>query len=244
MTLVKTSNNEQNYLKRVTLLRQGNYLLSLMTVIRDELTTSNAFAAAFDRISDLLIAAGSVSNKLSKAADHLSIPISALDLLPTERLTIRTPTGWTYEGRRQVKPVCGVSILRAGASFEAALRRAYGENLSMGKLLIQRNEETSLPVHLYSKLPAGIAEQSVLILEPMLATGGSAIKAIDVLKEKGVREEDIVFVNLVASKKGLETIMQRFPRLRLVTAAVDEALTVSNHIAPGLGDFGDRFYGT
>ncbi|KAL3433033.1 uracil phosphoribosyltransferase-domain-containing protein [Aspergillus tetrazonus] len=225
MTLVKTPNNDQDYLQRVTLLRQGNYLLSLMTVIRDGLTTSNAFAAAFDRISDLLIAA-------------------ALDLLPTERLTIRTPTGWTYEGRRQVKPVCGVSILRAGASFETALRRAYGENLSMGKLLIQRNEETSLPVHLYSKLPAGIAEQSVLILEPMLATGGSAIKAIDVLKEKGVREEDIVFVNLVASKKGLETMMQRFPRLRLVTAAVDEALTVSNHIAPGLGDFGDRFYGT
>lgn len=225
MTLVKTPSNDQDYFERVTLLRQGNYLLSLMTVIRDELTTSNAFAAAFDRISDLLIAA-------------------ALDLLPTERLTIRTPTGWTYEGRRQVKPVCGVSILRAGASFETALRRAYGENLSMGKLLIQRNEETSLPVHLYSKLPAGIAEQSVLILEPMLATGGSAIKAIDVLKEKGVCEEDIVFVNLVASKKGLETIMQRFPRLRLVTAAVDEALTVSNHIAPGLGDFGDRFYGT
>ncbi|KAL4736731.1 uracil phosphoribosyltransferase-domain-containing protein [Aspergillus similis] len=225
MTLAKTSNNDQDYLQRVTLLRQGNYLLSLMTVIRDELTTSNAFAAAFDRISDLLIAA-------------------ALDLLPTERLTVRTPTGWTYEGRRQVKPVCGVSILRAGASFETALRRAYGENLSMGKLLIQRNEETSLPVHLYSKLPAGITEQSVLILEPMLATGGFAIKAIDVLKDKGVREEDIVFVNLVASRKGLETIMQRFPRLRLVTAAVDEALTVSNHIAPGLGDFGDRFYGT
>ncbi|KAL4777048.1 uracil phosphoribosyltransferase-domain-containing protein [Aspergillus nidulans var. acristatus] len=263
MTLVKTPNNDKDYLQRVTLLRQGNYLLSLMTVIRDELTTSNAFAAAFDRISDLLIAAGSVSksrsynrtyptsteitaqhSKLSKSADHLSFPISALDLLPTERLTIRTPTGWTYEGRRQVKPVCGVSILRAGASFETALRRAYGENLSMGKLLIQRNEETSLPVHLYSKLPAGITEQSVLILEPMLATGGSAIKAIDVLKEKGVREEDIVFVNLVASKKGLETIMQQFPRLRLVTAAVDEALTVSNHIAPGLGDFGDRFYGT
>ncbi|KAL4821981.1 uracil phosphoribosyltransferase-domain-containing protein [Aspergillus spinulosporus] len=225
MTLIKTPNNDQDYLQRVTLLRQGNYLLSLMTVIRDELTTSNAFAAAFDRISDLLIAA-------------------ALDLLPTERLTIRTPTGWTYEGRRQVKPVCGVSILRAGASFENALRRAYGEKLSMGKLLIQRNEETSLPVYLYSKLPAGITEQSVLILEPMLATGGSAMKAIDVLKEKGVREEDIVFVNLVASKKGLETIMQRFPRLRLVTAAVDEALAVSNHIAPGLGDFGDRFYGT
>ncbi|KAL4989564.1 uracil phosphoribosyltransferase-domain-containing protein [Aspergillus falconensis] len=225
MTLSKTPDNDYDYLQRLTLLRQGNYLLSLMTVIRDELTTPNAFAAAFDRISDLLIAA-------------------ALDLLPTERLTIRTPTSWTYEGRRQVKPVCGVSILRAGASFEAALRRAYGENLSMGKLLIQRNEETSLPVHLYSKLPAGISEQSVFILEPMLATGGSAVKAIDVLKEKGVREEDIVFVNLVASRRGLETIMQRYPGLRFVTAAVDEALTGSNHIAPGLGDFGDRFYGT
>ncbi|KAL4995915.1 uracil phosphoribosyltransferase-domain-containing protein [Aspergillus recurvatus] len=225
MTHAEPRKDDQDYLQRVTLLRQGNYLLSLMTVIRDESTTTNAFAAAFDKISDLLIAA-------------------ALDLLPSERLTIQTPTGWTYEGRRQVKPVCGVSILRAGASFEAALRRAYGENLSMGKLLIQRNEETSLPVHLYSKLPAGIVEQFVLILEPMLATGGSAIKALDVLKEKGVREEDIVFVNLVASRRGLETIMQRFPRLRLVTAAVDEALTGSNHIAPGLGDFGDRFYGT
>ncbi|KAL4971611.1 uracil phosphoribosyltransferase-domain-containing protein [Aspergillus desertorum] len=231
INIAKIPDNDQDYLHRVTVLRQGNYLLSLMTVIRDESTTPNAFAAAFDRISDLLIAAG-------------SLPYSPLDLLPTERLTVQTPTGWTYEGRRQVKPVCGVSILRAGASFEAALRRAYGENLSMGKLLIQRNEETSLPVHLYSKLPAGITEQSVLILEPMLATGGSAIKAIDVLKETGVREEDIVFVNLVASRKGLETIMQRFSRLRLVTAAIDEALTGSNHIAPGLGDFGDRFYGT
>jgi uracil phosphoribosyltransferase len=152
MTLFKTPNNDKDYLQRVTLLRQGNYLLSLMTVIRDELTTSNAFAAAFDRISDLLIAAGSVSksrsynrtyptsteitaqhSKLSKSADHLSFPISALDLLPTERLTIRTPTGWTYEGRRQVKPVCGVSILRAGASFETALRRAYGYVMTPGQ---------------------------------------------------------------------------------------------------------------
>ncbi|KAL6232324.1 hypothetical protein BDW75DRAFT_232877 [Aspergillus navahoensis] len=231
MTLAKAPDNDHVYLQRVTLLRQGNYLLSLMTVIRDESTTPSAFAAAFDRISDLLIAAGSP-------------PYSPLDLLPTEQLTIQTPTGWTYEGRRQVKPVCGVSILRAGASFEAALRRAYGENLSMGKLLIQRNEETSLPVHLYSKLPTGISGQSVLILEPMLATGGSAIKAIEVLREKGVREEDIIFVNLVASRKGLGTIMQRFPGLRLVTAAIDEALTGTNHIAPGLGDFGDRFYGT
>ncbi|KAL4907260.1 hypothetical protein BDW74DRAFT_176041 [Aspergillus multicolor] len=210
---------------RVTILPQGNHLLSLMTTIRSKSTSSKAFAGAFDRVSDLLIAA-------------------ALDLVPTEPVTVETPTGWAYEGRRQTKPVCGVSILRAGASFESALRRAYGDNLSMGKLLIQRNEETSLPVHLYSKLPENIGTQTVLILEPMLATGGSAATAINVLKEKGVREEDIIFVNLVASRHGLRTIMGAFPGLRLVTAAIDGDLTGSNHIAPGLGDFGDRFYGT
>ncbi|KAJ4209712.1 hypothetical protein NW759_013356 [Fusarium solani] len=78
----------------------------------------------------------------------------------------------------------------------------------------------------------------------MLATGGSASKAIEVLKENGVAEKDIVFVNLIASRTGLEAIMNRFPELLFVTAAIDEDMTPGRHIVPGLGDFGDRYYGT
>ncbi|KAH8668834.1 uracil phosphoribosyltransferase-domain-containing protein [Xylariales sp. PMI_506] len=211
--------------ERVTILEQGNYLLSCMTTIRNSETSSGAFANAFQKVADQLI-------------------IAALNLIPTERITVPTPTGLNYDGVCQTAPICGVSILRAGASFESSLRRAYGENMCMGMILIQRNEETCLPVHLYSKLPEDIASKTVLILEPMLATGGSASKAIEVLKERGVPESNIIFVNLVASRKGLDIIMKRFPLLRLVTAAVDNDLTASNHIAPGLGDFGDRFYGT
>ncbi|XXG94982.1 hypothetical protein Hte_001242 [Hypoxylon texense] len=211
--------------QRVTVLQQGNYLLSQMTAIRASETTTATFCSAFEHIATQLIAA-------------------ALDLAPAEAVEVSTPTGRTFQGVRQVKPICGVSILRAGASFEHALRKAYSGPLSFGKVLIQRDEKTSLPVYLYSNFPKNIASSTVLILEPMLATGGSVSKAIEIIKEAGVREENMIFVNLLAARKGVETVLARFPGLTLVTAAVDDELTTSNHIAPGLGDFGDRFYGT
>lgn len=196
-----------------------------MTTLRAFETTTAAFCNAFEHIATQLITA-------------------ALDLAPTEDVDVLTPTGRTFHGVRQVKPVCGVSILRAGASFEHVLRKAYDGPLSFGKVLIQRDEKTSLPTYLYSNLPKNIGSSTILILEPMLATGGSVSKAIEILKEAGVSEENMIFVNLLAAKKGVDTVLMRFPSLRLVTAAVDDELTASNHIAPGLGDFGDRFYGT
>ncbi|KAJ2983872.1 hypothetical protein NQ176_g368 [Zarea fungicola] len=206
-----------SFYDRVIILEQGNFLLSCMTTLRNYETSPIDFHRTFEVVSTQLIAA-----------------------VHTDPFNVETPTGLTYSGCKQVKPICGVSILRAGESFENALRRCCG----MGKILIQRDEETFTPTHLYSKLPRNIKESTVLILEPMLATGGSASKAVESLKEKGVSEGNIIFVNLVASRFGLETIMTRFPELRLVTAAIDEQLTSSRHIAPGLGDFGDRFYGT
>ncbi|KAL1887395.1 hypothetical protein Cpir12675_006560 [Ceratocystis pirilliformis] len=116
--------------------------------------------------------------------------------------------------------------------------------LSFGKILIQRNEETALPTHLYSKLPQDLASRTILILEPMLATGGSASQAIDILKQNGALEENIIFVNCIASLKGITVVTSRFPKLTIVTASVDLSMTTSKHISPGLGDFGDRFYGT
>ncbi|KAI1372218.1 uracil phosphoribosyltransferase-domain-containing protein [Hypoxylon crocopeplum] len=211
--------------QRVTVLQQGNYLLSQMTTIRSSETTNAAFCNAFEQVASQLIT-------------------TALDFVPIESVEVVTPTGRTFRGARQVKPVCGVSILRAGASFEHVLRKAYDGPLSFGKVLIQRDEKTSLPTYLYSNLPKNITSSTVLVLEPMLATGGSSSKAIEILKEAGVCEENMIFVNLLAAKKGVNEVLSRFPGLRLVTAAVDDELTASNHIAPGLGDFGDRFYGT
>ncbi|KFA65071.1 hypothetical protein S40285_03098 [Stachybotrys chlorohalonatus IBT 40285] len=214
-----------NYDPRVTVLSENKYLLGLMTTIRNAQTGSKEFVAAFERVCAYLIPA-------------------ALDLLPFEDHAVITPTGATFAGLRQAVPVCGVSILRAGASMEKPLRETYMGPLSFGTILIQRNEETCQPHEIYHKFPMDIKTKKVLIMEPMLATGGSAVQAISTLKEAGVQEEDIVFVNLLASKKGLERVIQEFPALRLVTAAVDENLTDVNHVSPGLGDFGDRFYGT
>ncbi|KAI9926604.1 hypothetical protein ASPWEDRAFT_141540 [Aspergillus wentii DTO 134E9] len=211
--------------KQIFLLPQGNTLLSLMTILRDKNTSSTRFAEITEKVGDRLISA-------------------ALDILPSENFNVVSPTGTVYEGVRPTANVCGVSILRAGASLENSLRRGYTGPLSFGKILIQRDETTGLPTLFYSKFPSSIASKTILILEPMLATGGSASAAIDVIKAQGVPEENIIFVNIVASQQGIKNLFERFPFIRLVTAAVDKELTTNYIISPGLGDFGDRFYGT
>ncbi|CAG9956838.1 unnamed protein product, partial [Clonostachys rosea f. rosea IK726] len=220
-----TATNTNGHSPTVTVLPQTKYLVSLMTVIRDAQTGCPAFVDAFEKVCTQLMPA-------------------ALELLPTESRDVTTPTGTVFSGLSHSQPICGVSILRAGASMENSLRNSYLGPLSYGKILIQRDEETCLPHYVYCKLPKDIANKKVLILEPMLATGGSAAKAIEVLKDNGVQEPNIIFVNLVASRKGLDVVTKKFPAMQIVTAAVDNDLTASNHIAPGLGDFGDRFYGT
>ncbi|KXJ93336.1 uracil phosphoribosyltransferase [Microdochium bolleyi] len=212
---------------RVCVLPPGNALKSAMTVLRDMSTECRQFTDTVERVSDMLVSA-------------------AVDMIPTQDFEVQTPTGARFAGSKHTEPVCGISILRAGASIENALRRVYQGPLCFGKILIQRDEETSKPHFLYSKFPSKIESATVLILEPMLATGGSAVMAIDKLKTLGgVPEDKIIFVNILASRRGVGRLMDRFPKLRIVTAAIDEELTVpSNHISPGLGDFGDRFYGT
>ncbi|KAF4126093.1 uracil phosphoribosyltransferase [Geosmithia morbida] len=190
MTVVNDPKTEITQ-EKLKLLPQGNYLLSCMTTLRSSDSDVAAFAAAFDSVASQLIAA-------------------ALDMVPADPVETTTPTGRVYGGCKLSPDICGVSILRAGASFEGALRRAYGIRVSFGMILIQRDESTALPV----------------------------------LEDAGVRQDSIIFVNLVASRHGISTLQSRFPRLKMVTAAIDDELTESRHIAPGLGDFGDRFYGT
>lgn len=128
--------------------------------------------------------------------------------------------------------------------MEHALRQIL-PNVRIGKILIQRKDDGSAqPQHYYTKVPNDIAQRKVLLLDPMLATGGSAICAIEELLKKGVQEERITFLNLVAAPEGVKAILSKFPKIKIISCALDEKLNEAKFIIPGLGDFGDRYFGT
>ncbi|KAG6905010.1 Uracil phosphoribosyltransferase, synthesizes UMP from uracil [Tephrocybe rancida] len=227
--------------KSVFTLPQTAQLEALYTIIRDKDTTRGDFLFYSDRIIRLLVEEG-------------------LNHLPVVKRTIETPTGSTYEGVGFKGKICGVSILRAGEAMEAGLREVC-RSVRIGKILIQRDEETALPKLFYSKVrcpavlgkhsltlvikfPSDIASRYVLLLDPMLATGGSAMKAVEVLMEHGVPEDRIIFVNLIASPEGLTTFCGKYPQLKVITGWIDDGLNEKAYIIPGLGDFGERSHAT
>ncbi|KZT13214.1 PRTase-like protein [Laetiporus sulphureus 93-53] len=203
-------------------LPQTAQLEALYTIIRDKTTSRGDFLFYSDRIIRLLVEEG-------------------LNHLPVVPKTVETPTGETYEGVGFEGHICGVSILRAGEAMEAGLREVC-RSVRIGKILIQRDEETAQPKLFYSKLPPDIANRYVLLLDPMLATGGSAMKAVEVIMEHGVPEERIIFINLISSPEGLKTFCTKYPALRVITGWIDKGLNEKSYIIPGLGDFGERRY--
>ncbi|GIZ47343.1 hypothetical protein CKM354_001043700 [Cercospora kikuchii] len=205
------------------ILPQTPQLIALLTMLRDVNTGRADFIFHSNRISRLLV---------EEALNHLPVLPHAV----TTPVQDRTYDGVKFEGK-----ICGVSIMRAGEAMEQALRECC-RSVRIGKILIQRDEETSKPRLFYDKLPEDIKDRWVLLLDPMLATGGSALMAVDVLLSKGVPEERILFLNLIASPEGAKNFADKYPKLRVVTAFVDQGLNEKNYIVPGLGDFGDRFY--
>ena len=111
-------------------------------------------------------------------------------------------------------------------------------------MILWHFQRTALAELFYSKLPQDIATRSVLLLDPMIATGGSAIKAIEVLIERGVAEENIYFLNIISCPEGLTALTVKYPKIKIVTAEVDSHLNERSYIIPGVGDFGDRYFGT
>lgn len=208
----------------VHVLPQTNQLRALHTIMRDRDAARDDFVRHSRRTLRLLVEA-------------------AIDLLPHEPRDVTTQVGHTYRGLALTPDICGVSIARAGDSMEAELRDLCPA-APIGKILIQRDKTTKLPRLYYSSLPRDIADRHVLLLDPMLATGGTALAAIGVLLDAGVAEENIVFVSLITVPEGIAALHGRYPRVRLVTSAVDERLNENAYMIPGIGDFGDRFYGT
>jgi uracil phosphoribosyltransferase len=159
---------------------------------------------------------------------------------PTTTKPVQTPLERT-NGRVLARQVTLVPILRAGLGMSEGVLRMLPD-ARMGHLGVFRDEKTLEPVTYYKKLPPDIASTEVLLIDPMLATGGSASSAMQVLKQSGVTS--MRFVCLVAAPEGIAAVHRQHPEIPIFCAAVDRELNDKGYILPGLGDAGDRLFGT
>ena len=160
--------------------------------------------------------------------------------LPVKEIEIETPISKTT-GYELEKEVVLVPILRAGLGMVDGIKKVI-PNAKIGHIGLYRNEETLEPQEYYKKFPKTIADSSVFILDPMLATGGSAVAAIDKIKETGAK--DIHLICLVGVNQGVENVLKHHPDVDIFIAALDSYLNENGYIVPGLGDAGDRLVGT
>jgi len=160
--------------------------------------------------------------------------------LPLKQVEIDTPLERT-KGLRLRDEVAVVPVLRAGLGMVEGFLRLLPD-ARVGHVGIHRDEQEHVPIGYYERLPRGLPEARVYLLDPMLATGGSAVSALDKLKEAGARQLELVC--LVAAPEGLKAVEDEHPGVRIWTAAVDRELDENAYIRPGLGDAGDRVFGT
>lgn len=192
-----------------------------LTILRDKRTSSPTFRAVLRRTASLM--AYAVTEDLKLHQINVSTPLEK--------------TGGHYV----VDPIILVPILRAGLGLVGGFVEVL-PNARVGHIGMYRDEETLTPVDYYLKLPKKLKDALLLILDPMLATGGSAVAAVTLLKEKGARK--IRFVSLVASPEGVKVLKKAHPDVRIYTCALDRKLNDKGYILPGLGDAGDRMFGT
>lgn len=162
-------------------------------------------------------------------------------------LTKESPLGYykTKVNTTQDDDYVAISILRSGNSMVEELLMIM-PGINVGQILVQRDETTKekKAIFYFEKLPDDLSDKKMLLLDPMLATGSSATAAIEILLKKGVKEENIMFLNFVCCLEGIDILLKRFPKMKIITSKVDPYLLPNKYIAPGLGDFGDRYYGT
>jgi uracil phosphoribosyltransferase len=189
--------------------------------LRDVRTAPPAFRRAANRISVLLAA-------------------EALKDVPARQHTVETPLG-PADGSIVAGDVVVVPVLRAGLGMLDAVLELLPA-ARVGHIGLQRDEATAIASKYYTKLPRDLGESFVLMIDPMLATGGSAVAAIDLLKAAGARTLRIICI--VAAPEGVALVEQHHPEVAIYTPVIDRELNPHKYIVPGLGDFGDRLYGT
>ncbi|MBS4033737.1 MAG: uracil phosphoribosyltransferase [Ignavibacterium sp.] len=192
-----------------------------MTILRDKNTGTEYFRSAVKRISNILAVEIAKSFNLKKA-------------------DIETPLEKTT-GYKIDQEVVLIPILRAGLGMVSGFIEVIPE-AKVGHIGLQRDENTLIPVEYYYKTPKDISDAFVILLDPMLATGGSASEAVNYLKKKGAKQ--LVFSCLVAAPEGLKKLSDTHPDIKIFGAALDRQLNDKGYILPGLGDAGDRTFGT
>ncbi|GIL75286.1 hypothetical protein Vretimale_7981 [Volvox reticuliferus] len=201
----------------------SNYQIRGMhTIIRDKTTSKEDFVFYADRLNRLVVEAG-------------------LGYLPFTETSVTTPTGATYNGVSFARRLCGVSIIRSGEAMEAALR-ACCKGIKIGKILVHRHVDNNEVI--YEKLPADIADRHVLLLDPLLSTGATAVKAIKTLKDRGVPEDRILFLTIIAAPEGIHRVCGTYPAVRLLTSEIDDCVDPKENFAlvPGAGNYGNRYF--
>lgn len=161
--------------------------------------------------------------------------------LPTEEIEVETPIAIARTRVLSGRKLALVPILRAGLGMVDGML-ALLPAAKVGHIGMYRDEKTLEPVEYYCKLPADIAEREVIVLDPMLATGGSACDAISQIKKRGVK--NLKFIGIIAAPEGLKRLQEAHPDVDIYVAALDEKLNENGYIVPGLGDAGDRIFGT
>ena len=161
--------------------------------------------------------------------------------LPTVEVEVQTPVAMAKCRMLAGKKLAIVPVLRAGLGMVDSMVDMI-PSAKIGHIGLYRDPDTHLPVEYYCKLPEDIENRVVFVVDPMLATGGSAIAAIDFLKKRGCR--NIIMMNIIGCPEGVEAVQKAHPDVELYLAAVDERLNSHAYIVPGLGDAGDRIFGT
>ncbi len=192
-----------------------------VTILRDKETDPNGFRLALDRVSH------SIAIEISKSFD-------------LTEFVVETPLEKT-KGYKFSKQVILVPVLRAGLSMVSSFLEMIPD-AKVGHIGLQRDEKTLKPIDYYYKAPKNLDESITIVLDPMLATGGSAVASFNSLKQKGAKK--CILACLIAAPEGVEKMNSEHPDIQIYTAALDRQLNSVGYILPGLGDAGDRNFGT
>ncbi|XP_039092903.1 uridine-cytidine kinase-like 1 isoform X3 [Hyaena hyaena] len=209
----------------LSVLKSTPQVRGMHTIIRDKETSRDEFIFYSKRLMRLLI-------------EH------ALSFLPFQDCVVQTPQGQDYAGKCYAgKQITGVSILRAGETMEPALR-AVCKDVRIGTILIQTNQLTGEPELHYLRLPKDISDDHVILMDCTVSTGAAAMMAVRVLLDHDVPEDKIFLLSLLMAEMGVHSVAYAFPQVRIITTAVDKRVNDLFRIIPGIGNFGDRYFGT
>lgn len=193
-----------------------------VAILRDEKTSMKEFRELIEEITTLMV-------------------YEAFKDVPTKKVMVKTPLELTEQTMVADAAVSIVPILRAGLGMVNGVHTLF-PNARVGHIGMYRDEETLEPHEYYCKLPQGIENSIVILLDPMLATGGSAVDAINLLKKRGCK--NIRLMNVIGAPEGIKAVAEAHPDVKVYVSTLDRQLNENGYILPGLGDAGDRLFGT